>query len=504
MRRLLQLYRSSGQNSGVRAAYLWTALGNFFRYASGFFISVTLARLLPPSAYGIIGMVTVAMTFPEILQDTGITQSVVYFREDRDLAKYFTISVALGAIFTLITWFAAPLIAIFYHEPLVVPVLRFLGFTFPLSAMKGVSVAALSRELRFREIAIVETATSIGCGIIAVALAFLGFGVWSLASNIMILLISQSVAFGWYVRPRFTWRIELEPLKKVLRWGMPLSGASLLWQFYDQADYIVVGRMMGTVPLGWYTFAFRLATMVNEKISAVINRVSLPSFSSMRDDPKRLAEHWFSVSRKLALVNFSLLAALGANAADLIHVAVGDKWLPAAMPLRFLCFVGALRTVLPVVPNVLSACGKTGKVFRYTILNVIVLPTAFAAGCHYAGLLGVGIAWCVALPFTALFLVIPAVRVLGLSLRDYVGNLRQPAVIAVLCLLAMLPFEFVGMAPFLRMVLRSAAGLACYIACVWRLPEVRGIVEGLRHRVSALQMPPAAGEMQKSNSPSAV
>src|SRR5215472_12653618 len=129
---LYELIRSKQQRvSGVRGAYLWTAIGNFCRYLSGFAIAVALARLLPPTAYGIIGMVTVVMTFPEILQDSGVNQAIVYFREDSDLAKYFTISLVTGLTFTTVIWFIAPLVAAFYHAPDVTLVLRVMGLTFP-------------------------------------------------------------------------------------------------------------------------------------------------------------------------------------------------------------------------------------------------------------------------------------------------------------------------------------------------------------------------------------
>ena len=276
---------------------------------------------------------------------------------------------------------------------------------------------------------------------------------------------------------------------------MPLSGAALLWQFYNNADYIVVGRMMGSEALGWYTFAFRLATLVNDKISSVINRVSLPSFSTMQRDPTRLVDHWFSVSRKLALVNFSLLVALAANSTELIRVVLGTKWLPAALPLKFLCVTGALKTVLPLVLNVLSACGDTVTVFRYTLLNAIVLPLSFAIGCHYRGLVGVGVAWCVAQPILAIFLIRPAVRLLNVSLRSYLTNLKQPTLVAALCLLVMLPFGFLRVGAFSILILRSAAGLLCYIACLWWLGKAQNAASILKTFVMGLRTGGAQPEL---------
>jgi PST family polysaccharide transporter len=465
--------------TAIRSAYAWTAVANFCRYFSGFAISLLLARLLPPSAYGLVGMVTVVISFFTIFQDCSISQAIIYFRQDDRLDSYFTLSVLSSVLFGLLAWLSAPLVAWFYHDPRVIPLLQVLALTIPLSSLRAVAQAVLSRELRFRDIAIAETTTSVACGIVAVILAWCGFGVWSLIGNLLLLTISQAVVFSFYVRPRFTWRLDRDHVRRVVGWSAPLIGANVLWQAYDNSDYAVVGRMLGSEPLGWYTFAFRLATLINQKIASVINRVSLPSFSAMHDDMPRLVEHWLSITRKLALVNFSLLAALFANAHDLILFTVGEKWAPAAMPLQFLCVVGAIRTILPLVPNVLSACGKTAIVFRYNLLSCITLPLAFIVGCHFAGLKGVGIAWCVLFPFNALFLVSRAVRVTGTSLRRYLGNLQFPFIVALLCLLVMLPFSLLQINHLLRMALRSAAGLICYLACLWNHPETRSALNSV-------------------------
>lgn len=471
----------------VSSAYTWTAVSNLFRYCTGFAISIVLARLLPPSAYGLIGMVIVVIGFAEVLQNIGLSEAIIYFREDTHFGKFFTISGTAGILLALACWAAAPLISRFYHEPQVTVLVRVLSLTLPLISIKSVSVAVLSRELRFREIAIVESVTSVGCGLVAIVLAWMGLGVWSLVWNLTLLTITQTLVFARYVRPRFTWHTGGTGLTNLLRWGMPLTGATLLWQFYNNADYLVVGRMMGSEALGWYTFAFRLATLLNDKISSVINRVSLPSLSSMREDRVQLIEHWFSVSRKLALVNFPLLTALAANSNELILVTVGPKWLPAALPLKFLCVTGALKTVLPLIPNVLSACGRTVTVFRYTLLSAIVLPLSFAVGCHYGGLLGVGVAWCVIQPILSIFLIIPAVRLVNVSLRSYLMNLKEPALVAGLCLLAMLPFGFLPAGVLSRLILRSFAGLACYIVCLWQLGKARNAATMLRGLVIGLR-----------------
>ncbi len=157
-------------------------------------------------------------------------------------------------------------------------------------------------------------------------------------TNILLQNLSITVLYCSVVRPRFTVHLNRALLKKVLRWGMPLS-ASLLWRFYDNSDYLVVGKLLGAPALGAYTMAFRLATMVNDKISSAVNRVTFPSFSAMQDDIRGVIDHWLSVTRKLAWINFPLLVAIAMNADDFISVFLGPKWQSAAPLVKYLCVV---------------------------------------------------------------------------------------------------------------------------------------------------------------------
>ena len=467
----------------IRRAYFWTLVGNTLRHFGGFAISVLLARLLEPSDYGLIGMVLVVLSLLATFQDLGLGQAMVHFDEQRTtIPTYFTATVLVGSILTGAAILAAPAVAAFYHEPRLTLVLRVLSVTVLLISSYTISQAVLSKQFRFKELALIEACASLSAGGIGVFLAWRGAGVWSLVINLLLFNLFQTVALCALVPPRFTLRLDKPVLLRLLRYGLPLTGANLLHQFYDNADYLVVGRMVGPTPLGHYTQAFRLATLAHERIAALVNRVAFPSFAAMQKEPDRVVEHWFSVSRMVSLVNFPLLSFLFVNASDLILLILGRKWLPAAVPLRFLCVVGVLRSLVHIILHIQNALGQTRLRLWFSIANLVLLPVSFAIGCKLAGIKGVGIAWCVVYPVIWMIALLSVRRFLPFSFAGYFKRLRLPALTGALCIASMMlagwPSQLLS-----RLILRAAVGGAVAGACLLSAKDIRGAAIGLFRRM---------------------
>ncbi|HYM06358.1 MAG TPA: lipopolysaccharide biosynthesis protein [Terriglobales bacterium] len=472
--------KSEGLGQKIRSAYLWTSALQLTKNFVGFGISILLARFLEPKDYGLVGMVTVLIGIVSVVQDWGMGQAVIYFEEAQEQwPTFFTVTTATGVCLTALTFFAAPVAAAFYQEPRLIPIMRILSVTLLLGGLRAVSQGLLAKRFQFRSLTLVEAGCTLGAGIVAVLFAWRGFGAWSLVINILLQASLLTVFFCWMVRPRFSWHIDRPALRKVLRWALPLTGSSLLWQFYENSDYLVVGKLLGASPLGQYTVAFRLATVANDKISSVINRVSFPSFAAMQDDLKSVIEHWLSVTRKLGLLNFPLLVALAMNAEDFISVVLGAKWLPAAALVKFLCVVGALKSLTAVVINLACARGRTDIGFQFALLNAIILPASFVAGCKLGSLRGVGIAWSLVFPLTCGLLIWKVGRLVGVSVRHYCSALAPPALLAMVCFAGMLPVSWILPGGLLRLCVRSAVGLVCFAAALWFQPGMREMVRQL-------------------------
>jgi len=439
-----------------------------------FTLSVLLARLLAPSDFGLVGMVTVFVRVLETLQDLGLGQAVVYFDHDEAaLRTYSTLATGAGVCMAALGFCAAWPVASFYREPRLIPIMQVLSLTLALGGLRAVPQGLLAKRFRFRELAFVETSSGLVSGLVAVALAWRGFGAWSLVVNVVLMSLLRTLALSLLLRPAFTWRVDRQVARSALRWGLPLTGSTLVWQCYDNADFLVVGKLLGPHPLGHYSLAFRLATMVNEKISAIVARVSFPAFSAMQRDVAGAVGHWLSLTHRLALVNFPLLAALAMSAEDFVPIIFGVKWLPAVRPLQLLCVVGAMKTVASLAATLVSARGRTDISFAYSCLNLLLLPAAFVVGCKLGSLVGVAVAWCLVYPLVGGWLLWRACRLVGVAPRAYLKELRLPMGITLTCCLVMLPPAWWWDTGVIRLAVRALLWALCVGAWLWSRPGVR-------------------------------
>jgi O-antigen/teichoic acid export membrane protein len=471
---------SAALNQKVRSAYKWTIAGTITKYMLGFGLSMLLARLLEPKDYGIIGMVLAITGLLSVVQDLGLGQAVIYFRDDEAaLPAYFSVTVAMGLLFTAATFLSAPLIAWFYGTPVLIPIVQALSFTLLLSSLRSVSQGVILKRFQFREMTLIETFCGLGSSGIAVVMAWRGFGVWSLVTNLLLKAALPLFFLFAMVRPRFALRVDIAVLRRLLGWGLPLTGSSLLWKFYTNADYLVIGKLLGTQLLGYYTLAFRIATLVDEKIVAIVSRVSFPTFSELREKREEMVAHWHSVTHRLAFINFPILTGIAINSRDLVAVVLGEKWVPAVEPLRFLCMACFIRTLTPVMTTMIAAIGRTDISFRYSLLNSIVMPLAFIAGCLTAELRGVGIAWMTVMPVTCFYLIRHAARLTGTSISGYLFQLRLPLLVTCACGAAMMAVTTLLSPGFTRLLLSAAAGVTCYLLCLSTQVSFRNRVSSL-------------------------
>jgi len=480
----------------VSKAYVWTTAGNVTKTVAGFSISLVLAHLLGPKDYGLLGMAMVFTNVLLMLQDCGIGQAVVYYQEERSgLPLYFTTAAMIGVVLTGIAFVLAPAIAWFYHQPAITPVVRALSSTLVLGSLYSVAQGLLIREFDFRAIAVIELASTAIAGVTGIVFALMGFGVWALVINVVFSGLMQTGAVCWMVRPKFTLRIDFAKLKAILRWGLPLTGASVLWQLYENSDYLVVGKMLGEAPVGYYTMAFRTATLVNSRVASIINRVSFPTFSAVQSDRPKLVEHWNSITETLGLMVFPLSTILAVNAHDFLLI-LGEKWLPAEIPLQLLCIVGSLKPLVSTMTNCMSAVGRTDLGFRFNLANAICLPLSFVIACRVGGVVGVATAWCVVAPLTAAWFLVKTIRYVHGSVRRYAAALKPGIAVSAGCALAM----YLAGAPFergmLRFIVRGVAGGLAMLAGYWSHEPTRNLIKGyLRRARTAESAAPATGDI---------
>jgi PST family polysaccharide transporter len=458
---------------GTKAAR--AVMWNYLSFASGkILVLVTmavLARLLTPEDFGIVGFATLAITYLAVFKDLGLGAAIIQRSDDVDDAAdtVYLLNLALGAVLTVATMLIAPAVAAFFDEPLVVPLLRVLSFTFVLEALGAVHIVLLRRDLDFRRKLIPDTGRAVVKGTVAVATAVAGAGVWALVWGQLAGVIA-SVVLSWVVvawRP--TYRVERRLVRPLLGFGMPLVVTDIQFALWQNLDYLVVGRMLGDAALGVYTLAYRLPELLVQSIWRVVAGAAFPFFSRLQHDRELIRRGFLRTVRYTQLVTVPLCLGLIITAGPAVRILFGPQWHDVIPVLQVLALFTLIASVAYNAGDVYKAIGRPDILAKLGGLDLIVLiPGLILAAPH--GL--VAVAWAhagAALIDTSIRFVL-ARRFIGVTLgdiaRQIAPSLRAGAALIVVGL--GVSWATSGMSDLSRLLSVSTAGCAAYLGALVR------------------------------------
>lgn len=351
-----------------------------------------LARLLAPEAYGLLAMVMVLVSLGEIFRDFGLSpaavQSPTLTPQQRD--NLFWANTAIGSGFLLLGSVVADVVAAFYREPEVAPIMRALSVTFLLNGLAAQYRAGLTRDMRFLPLALVEVlAQALGL-VTGVLLAIGGAGYWALVAQ----QIAQGAAGLLLLVAIARWRPGLpkrgQEMQHFWRFGWNLVGTQLVGFLSTNVDSLVLGRRLGADVLGVYDRAYRLIMVPLAQVRNPSTTVALPVLSRVGNDYERAG--LFLVRGQLAL-GYSVVLALGfacGAAQPLIELFLGDAWSRSAPVFAILAVAGALQTLAFVGYWVYLSRALTRYLFRYSLVSAAVRVGCIVLGSHW-GMIGVAL-----------------------------------------------------------------------------------------------------------------
>lgn len=464
------------------AAAKWTA--QVFSWAS----TLVVARLLTPDDYGIIGMAAVYLGLVQLVSEFGLGTALIQRRDldDVQVARINGLSVLIGLALLALSMVVAPLLARFFHEPAVRTVVMVLATTYVITSFQVVPNALLARELRFRRLALIEFTEALTQTAVALALALAGARYWAIVFGSIAAKIVGTVLLLTTRTHRLAWPGQLTQMRDVLTFGWQVVVSRLTWYAYSNADFVVIGRMLGTAALGAYSFGWTIASIPADKLNGVLGRVIVPVFAEVQHETAALSRYLVRLSQGLVFALLPASVGMALVAPEFVRFFLGDRWVAATVPLQLLSVHVTVRCINGLFAQALLAIGETRQSMRLGLWQVAVMPALFILGAKLWGVPGVALMWLVGHPVVTFpLLILYTARRVRLPLSELAVAL-WPAVAgtavmtgAVLAAKASLPMETpVGV----QLAVSVFVGGAAYAALMWGLfrEPIRGLAAALQ------------------------
>jgi len=450
----------------------WTGAAKSFAQILGAVVTLVLARLLTPADFGLIAMVAVVTGFLTVLGDFGFSAALIQRKEleERHRSSVFWLGLGVGVVLSAILVLSAPLLAELYRDARITWIVRVLALGFVLTPLGSVHGALLSREMKFRSLALAETVgVLLGSGS-ALVLSLFDYGVWalcaqSLASGTGFSLMAILLA-GW--RPQLAF--ERRAISELSRFSANLFGHSMIAYWSGKVDDFLIGRSFGAQPLGLYSRAYSTMMMPVTEIGSVLSRVMFPTFSRSESDPKELAPVYLKIVASIGFVTFPVMFALAVLAKPFIVLLFGAQWVGAANVLSIYSFVAASQAIATTTTWLYTSQGRTDLLFRWSLGAGILVIASIVLGVRLGSIEAVATCYAVT---SVLLLSYPRIalagRLIGLSFGDVFRAIRGTLACAWLGAAAIWALGLVTV-PRLSMptdfVLRTSLALMSYLVLV--------------------------------------
>lgn len=352
----------------------WSGIDNVAQMGVTFLVGIVLARLLSPDDYGLIGLITIVTAVCTTLVNGGFSTSLIRKKDatDDDYNTVFIVNLGMSLLLYGIIFFCSPFIADFFEREELTSLTRVSSIGLIIGALSLVQSARLTKRIDFKSQTKITLTSSITSGIIGIAMALLGYGVWSLVFQQLSAQILRTILL-WFVNkwiPKF--RFSRESFHNLFGFGWKMMLSGLLDTVWKELYQVVVGKFYSPATLGQYTRSKNYSQLLSSNLTNVIQRVTYPVLSNIQDDKERMVKAYRKMITTTMFITAISILFLGAIAEPLIYCLIGAKWHEAATYLPLICITGSTYPLHAMNLNMLQVQGRSDLFLGLEIVKKII------------------------------------------------------------------------------------------------------------------------------------
>ncbi len=331
-------------------------------------------------------ILTIFIAVSNSIVDSGFSNALIRKTDARrvDYNTVFLFNLLVSGLLYVVLFLAAPAISRFFKEPLLVEVMRVIGWVLVINALAIIPRTLFVKEVNFKTQTKVSLIASISSGVIGIGMALAGLGVWSLVGQQLSRQLLNTLFLWIYCTWRPAWEFSMQSFKELFGFGSKILLSGLLNTIFNEIYSLVIGRCYTSAQLGQYTRANQFNQIFSSNLTTVIQRVSYPVLSSIQDESERLREAYRKVIKSTMLISFACMLGLAAVARPLILILIGEKWLPAVGFLQIICFSGMFYPLHAINLNILQVKGRSDLFLRLEIIKKIIAVGPLVLGVLFS------------------------------------------------------------------------------------------------------------------------
>lgn len=349
----------------------WNVVDRFSVQLIHFALGLITARLLTPADYGVVGMIGIFLAISQTLIDSGFSNALIRKtdRTDTDYCTAFYFNIVVGLVCYAILFVLAPYVAVFFRTDILCPILRVMAINLFLNSLVIVQVARLTIAIDFKTQAKASTASALLSGLLGVAMAYLGYGVWAIVAQ-SVCGTCVSVLLLWYFS-RWTpsLRFSRRSFRDLFSYGSKLVLSGMLHTLYQNMTTLVIGKFYTPKDLGNYSRGAQFPSLVTSNITGVLQRVTFPILAKIQDDDERLIDVYRKYIKLTSMAVFFCSVLLAAVAKPLVLILLADKWTHAIVYLQIFCFALMFDHLSQLNLNLLQVKGRSDLFLRLEIIK---------------------------------------------------------------------------------------------------------------------------------------
>ena len=479
-----------GLQKKVFSGLFWKFGERIGAQAVSFLVSMILARLLMPSDYGVIALITIFIDIANVFVSSGFGSALVQKKDadEVDFSSVFYFSIGMSWVLYGIVFLAAPAIAGFYGKDILIPVLRVMALKLPLAGVNSVQQAYVQKNMLFKRFFFSTLIGTVGSAVVGIAMAYLGFGPWALVAQYLFNSTVDTLVLWVTVKWRPVLAFSAERMKTLFSFGWKMLCSELIHTSYGQIRSLIIGKVYTDKDLAFYNQGGKLPGILVTNINSSVSSVLFPAMTQKQDNEEKLKEMVRLSIRISSYIMWPLMTGLLVVSEPVVKLIFTDKCLACVPYMQIACIQFALEPVQTANVQAVKAMGK-GRTFLIMEIVKKAFGIVMIVAVMYQGVMAIALTAMVVTFFAALVNSTPNRKYLGYTYREQLADLLPSVCLAAVMgvfvyLVSCLPVALVP-----RLCIQVVAGIASYVllSVIFRVSQFEYIVRTAKSLIQTVR-----------------